>query len=905
MRYWQSHERDGSRYAERVGHWNFVGRADELARLRTAATDPADRGLILSGAAGLGKSRLLHEAVESVPPDQYAVHVAAANIASSGLPFGGLAQVLPPDPPAGLSPAGLLRWAVDTLHDDADGRPLVLAVDDGHLLDPPSAALVHLLVREGATLLATLRTAEPVPAPIGALWTEGLVDHAELRPLDADDSRALLDAILDGPVEGGSAQRLARLAGGNPLMMRELVMAALGGGEMTRTYGVWRWTGRIALAPNLADLVDARVGRLTPGVRTVLELVALGEPIGLSLLLAAADPADAESAEERGLIRVTGEGRRRDVRLAHPLYGEVVRRQCPVTRSRRLLAKLADLVEQTGAARRDDLLRVAVWRLDSGTAQSGGLLLDAAEQAFRRFDLPLAERLAAAASDAGAGYPAAELRAIVLLFADRAAEAVVVLDAAPDAPAARLSTAQATVAFWGLGLPGAADELATAAGAIADAGERARMRSVEALMRLQLNDLVTAGALAHDLLAEPAAGASDDLLWGFPPRVSSAREMARCVLAVLAAAGGDPDLSARQLAAIDSDIGVWRPDSPALQYALPMALGLRASLALDLAGIDQILATEFADLAQSGGFGFGSAWASLLQAQGAWLRGRTGDALRASEQACAALAGSRLYDGNAHAARANAAALRGDVTLAVESMAIADRAAGRCDGLFYPWRVQARAWTAACTGDVAGAVRILSGLIFRLRADDFVGYELLALYDLARLGRADLAADRMATLLTSVPGGRAATLLLRHARAAADGDGEGLFAAAREFSAHGYLVFAAEAAAGAVRLFRAARDPQALAASTLLADVLARCDTVHTPALLAVQPSLTSRERQVAELAAEGVRSREIADRLYLSPRTVENHLQRVYAKLGVNGRVELAPALRSLPQQRPVSDRA
>ena len=46
-----------------------------------------------------------------------------------------------------------------------------------------------------------------------------------------------------------------------------------------------------------------------------------------------------------------------------------------------------------------------------------------------------------------------------------------------------------------------------------------------------------------------------------------------------------------------------------------------------------------------------------------------------------------------------------------------------------------------------------------------------------------------------------------------------------------------------------------------------------------------------------GTRSRDIADRLYLSPRTVENHLQRVYAKLGVNGRTELAPALRSLPQ--------
>jgi len=79
--------------------------------------------------------------------------------------------------------------------------------------------------------------------------------------------------------------------------------------------------------------------------------------------------------------------------------------------------------------------------------------------------------------------------------------------------------------------------------------------------------------------------------------------------------------------------------------------------------------------------------------------------------------------------------------------------------------------------------------------------------------------------------------------------------------------------------------------------VLARCDSLRTPALRLVQPALTTRERQVAELAADGAKSREIADQLFLSPRTVENHLQRVYAKLGVNGRVELAPALRSLPQ--------
>ncbi|BFU46735.1 LuxR C-terminal-related transcriptional regulator [Krasilnikovia sp. MM14-A1004] len=876
--------------------WAFVGRAGELARLTTTATDERRGGLILSGAAGVGKSRLLREAVATLDPGSYAVLTAAASVAACGLPFGGLAQVLPPDPPAGLSQAGLLRWALDILRAEAGGRPIVLAVDDAHLLDPPSAALVHLLVRQGATLLATLRGAAPVPPPIGALWTEGLVGHAELDPLDAARSRELLAAMLGGPVEGGSAQRLTELAGGNPLMLRELVRAARGGGEMTRAYGVWRWTGRLTLAPSLADLVDAHIGGLAPAVRDVVELVAFGEPIGLPSLLAVADPAAVEAAEERELIRVHGDGRRRPARLAHPLYGEVVRRQCPVSRTRRLLATLADLVERTGARRRDDLLRVAVWRLDSGTAQDGARLLDAAALAFGRLDLTLTHRLAAAARDAGAGYPATELLATALLLAGRPHEARAALDNTPardgiaardgggDGTTGRLVALRATVAFWGLGRAGAADDLAAAAGAVTGPGEVARVQAVEALMRLQLNQLDRARELAAAVLESPAAGAS-------------ARDLAHCARALLAAASGHPQHSADLIARIQADAPAWWCDSPALHFLLPVTVGTRVGVALDLAALDEILTAEFADLAQTGGFGFGTGWVALLQAHRARLRGRTADALRAAEQACAALSTHGRYEGLGHAARALTAAVRGDLALATAAMASAEAAGGASERLFHPWHATARAWTTACAGDLSGAVRVLTELAERLRADGFAGHELLAWHDVVRLGRAELAADRMAALLAEVPGGPAAPLLLRHARGAASHDPSALYAVARDFAAHGYQVFAAEAAATALRLFRAARDPRALAANTVLADALAACDTLRTPALRSVQPALTSRERQVAELAAAGARSREIADSLFLSPRTVENHLQRVYAKLGVSGRTELAPALRSLPQ--------
>ena len=135
-----------------------------------------------------------------------------------------------------------------------------------------------------------------------------------------------------------------------------------------------------------------------------------------------------------------------------------------------------------------------------------------------------------------------------------------------------------------------------------------------------------------------------------------------------------------------------------------------------------------------------------------------------------------------------------------------------------------------------------------------------------------------------------------HARAAAEPDGAGLLTVAEEFADLGMALYAAEAAAAAIPLLRAARAAQTAAASELLTALVARCDGAQVHTLAVPQPTLTTRERQIAKLAAAGVPSKEIADQLYLSARTVDNHLLRVYAKLGVAGRAELAAALRVLP---------
>jgi DNA-binding CsgD family transcriptional regulator len=871
-----------------VPPWSFVGRGEQLTRLTEAAVGTTGRGLILGGAAGIGKSRLLREGVAALDADRLSVWSTTANAATSGLPLGGLAQALPAGQPAPASTSGLLRWAVDALRQQAAGRPIVLAIDDAHLLDPLSATLVYYVARsEHATVLATVRTGEPVPDPVRALWTDDLVERIELGPLSGNEVADLLSQVLGGPVDSASVERLWQLSQGNALLLRELVLAARASGDIKASYGVWRWTGRFELMPTLTEVIDARIGQLTTEVRAVLELVAFGEPIGLPLLVRATDAAAVEIAEERQLIRVVRDDLRADVWLAHPLYGEVVRQRCPVTRFRRLLADLADLVEDAGARRDDDLLRVAVWRLDSDTVRDPRQLLDAARLAFAGYDVPLAVRLARAALNTGAGVDAAEILGTLLMFADQPAAALTVLDSVADLitddrQRSRWMGIRAAIAYWELSDECTPQQLAKDGLRLTDPSAQAWVRAIEAMMRLHHGEHETALELARGVLDGPDCGAGP-------------RALAASTVAHLQAARGEFVQTMRAMAVVEADAPRWRTEAPYLQLAVELARGTAMILAGDLGAVQTVVAAEFASLADAGEFHLGSGYVTLVRAQAARLRGRLHEAARHAGQATAMLATSHVYAALANAERAHVAALSGDQALAAQAMAECDAAQRPTTNILYPWLEQARAWVAICSGDLRTGLEVLSDLLGRLRADQFAGHELHALHDLVRLGHAGDVVERLAELATTVEG-PIAPVMAWHARAAAAADGNGLLAAAQAFADLGLSMYAAETAATAIPLLRAARAPQTTAASELLAVLLARCEGVNAPTLVVAQPALTIRERQIAKLAAAGVPSKGIADQLYLSARTVDNHLLRVYAKLGVAGRAELAGALRALP---------
>lgn len=160
---------------------------------------------------------------------------------------------------------------------------------------------------------------------------------------------------------------------------------------MAYAEGIWQWGRTGQRAPQLVELIQARIGGLPAAVRVVGEMVAFGEPLKVGVLArAGVSAADVEAAERAGLVVTEPAGPDIRVRLGHPLFGEVIRAQTPPLRSRTVHAMLAEAVGTPDGPRCEDVLRTAVWHLEAGTLPEPGLLVAAAGRALSALDYRLA-----------------------------------------------------------------------------------------------------------------------------------------------------------------------------------------------------------------------------------------------------------------------------------------------------------------------------------------------------------------------------------------------------------------------------------------------------------------------------------------------------------------------------------
>ncbi|MGN9842523.1 LuxR C-terminal-related transcriptional regulator [Nonomuraea sp. H19] len=848
--------------------WPFAGRASQLAAIQSAMEAG---GAVLAGPAGVGKSRLAAEAVR----DANGVARVLATAAASGVPLGAMAHLLPARPPGG----NVLRWAADAVA----GEHRVLLVDDAHLLDAVSAALVHHLVAGGqARVLVTVRAGERAPDAVTALWKDDLLPRLDLDPLTADEAGQILAATLGGQVEAATVRRLWRVSDGNALFLRELVLAGEAGGGLVERRGIWRWQGEIPVTTRLRELIESRIGDISAEERAVLELIAYGEPLSAAALTALSSPLTVRRLEDRQLVTVSGQDL--SVRLAHPLYGEVIRAGCGALRRREVLTWLADAAEQAGPPTAEKLLRIAVWRLDGGTADDPDLLIRACHIARNVRDLELAARLGRAALAAGGGIAAGLPLATVLNYADRFEEAGEVLrclagEPMDDPVRAEYEAVRALNLFWGFGREEEARAaLTAAAAAMTDRGSRQGVL----IIRTSIEHLMGRFAQARTTMEQ---------IRGIGPsgtRVSVG--LAAMESFVLAHEGRGRQAMALVDEALDR-IGRLPDGLPSIQAALAEAGAFAAMVAGDLtaaeryAGIGYRIGEDYAG------------WDRALVTFGAWrartcrLRGRMSEAIRMGRQAAVRLRGRTLHAGLCLAELGQAYALTGDLPAMRATLRLADEFVLRVGHLPEFAFLLVRPWTLAAEGDVAGGIE--AALETADAARDLPAYELFALYDVVRLGAGGRVADRLTALARTFEG-ELAPVFARHARAALAGDAGELEAVSLSLESLGLPLAAAEAAAQAAAAYRGDGLRRAQRAAETRAWMLARqCEDAHTPALTGLAaPQLTPRQRQIAHLAAAGLSNPDIADRLVLSRRTVANTLVQVYERTGISGRDELAKIL-------------
>ncbi|WP_158558227.1 LuxR C-terminal-related transcriptional regulator [Spongiactinospora gelatinilytica] len=865
--------------------WPFAGRDKELETLIRFARDRAARGVVIVGAAGVGKSRLAAEVLRGLADDRHTVLRIRATKATSGIPNGALADLLPARAPEGNT----LRWAAEEIIARAAGRLPVLGVDDAHLLDGHSAGVIHSLVATGrARVVATLRSGEPAPDTVTALWRDHLARRADIGPLGDGDIRRLLTAALGGPPDEATVVHLCRVTEGNALFLHEIVDSALAAGTLQRLRGMWHLArapladaapGDTPLAPRLVELIRDRIGTLSAPLAAVLEFTTFAEPIGARTLSTLVSEEAVLLAEERGLIRVAVEDRREVARLGHPLYGEVARERCPGLRRRRRYADLVQVVAATGMRRREDVLRGTVWRLESGLGTDPEPLVAACRLAWAAHDYPLAVRLAEAALSAGGGVEAAILLANLLDHAQLPDRARAVLDATPE-PAdestrVELALARASNLAWGTDrLPEAMALLARTEGTVTDPARR---------------DAITVRRVG---LAASAADPRSALAWSAPllERPLSAPVRAQALNAhalALCYAGRTAEALAAVSEALAGMAG-WRDTIPALVSPLHSTWALCGLFSGDLAVVGEATASMTAAVSGQRGWSRGEGSLALSRGHAAILRGDLDTALAVLH--APAHHETAVTVGGCLGAYALAQALCGDGRAAQETLDAALARNRTTWTAFGRWVALTRVWIAAALGETSRAIDLALGAAADGRAAGLPGFEHIALHDAVRLGRAAPVRARLAELAV-VHDGERVRLAARHAAALADGDGGALLATATGFERLGLMLHAAEAAAQATGALRRAGDERgARRAAAEAWSLAASCPRAGTPALRCLAaPDLTVRELEVAQLGAAGRSHREVAERLHISLRTAQNHRNQAYQKLGVNSAAELA----------------
>ena len=863
----------------------------QLVEPLLAETPSAERALIMDGPPGLA-ARLL-----GIPPADAAV-----------------TWDLPSAPDPGFAVLHGLYWLFANL---AAERPVALVVDDVHWADRASLRfLAFLLPRLEELRAVVLLAARPAEAGadqelMAAVTTDSATEVVTLRPLTTGAVATLVAAGLGAEPEPGFAAACWQATGGSPFLVRTLITALREEGvapvaaSVARIHGVATATvGRWALIQ--LDRLGPDAARLARAV-SILERADLAEAAGLAGLAPAKAIAAAELLVRAGVLGAA------PLAFSHPILRTAVYAEIAAADRAAAHGRAARLLAQ----RHDSVARIAEHLLATAPAGAGWVVeqLRAAARAATASGAP--ESAAAYLRRALAEPPAPEASAALLLdlgLAELSAgqcgwephfEAAVAA-ATDDAARIAYGLLFATALGFHQRLAQAVELCDRVAASLDDRDAEAQWMFESMAVACAMNDAATAPLVADraDALVVLAREQSvpRQVLAVAAYRAALANEPAEraAELAVRAVAAGPRPLP-------DPEDGPWFP------------IAVRALFWAER--FDEAQALVDAALAEARAAGNGLVLNAMLT-QRAWLEFRRGDLTAAESDARALLEGPSLSAlplwtllgtgalvaalverGELDNAERTLSPVAADLRSTSHEAAVLRHARGRLR------LAQRRPGEALAdflaVGEVATRTRAPSPCLLSWRSD-------AALAQL-RLGEAE-AARRLSAeeleLARAFGAPRAIGVALRAAGLANGLRGEQQLREAVDVLAGphsrleqagaladlGALLRRSNRRAEAREMLRRAVDAAHRAHAAPLA-ALAETELRATGArprrvLLTGLEALTASERRIAELAADGLTNRQIAQNLLITARTVEGHLTNVFTKLDVRTRAELPEAL-------------
>ena len=892
--------------------------------------------LVVRGEAGVGKTALLDYAVGSAS----GLRVARATGVQSEveLAFAGLQQLCAPmldrlehlpDPQrdalgtafgltAGEPPDRFLVGlaVLSLLSDAAEGKPLACVVDDAQWLDQASlqalAFVARRLLAEPVALIFAVRD------PSEEQELTGLPELVP-RGLSDDDARDLLDEAIQGPVDERVRDRIMAEARGNPLALLELPRA-LTPAELAGGFGFGPLTGS-ALSGRIEESFRRRLASLPLPTRRLL-IVAAAEPTGDPLLLWAAaerlgiEAEAADPAESEGLLDI---GAR--VIFRHPLVRSAAYQAASPEELRSAHGALAEATDPGADPDRHAWHRA--WAASGPDESVASELERAAGRAQARGGLAAASAFLARAAELTPDPARRAGRALAAAYAkheagafNAALELLAVAEAGPlaDFQRARAELLHARISFD-------SSRLADAPQLLLKAAKRLELLDVT-LARATYLDALSAGLFAGSLASgggvreiaaaaaraaplAPSQRACDLLLDAYSALFTEGLPSAAQTLRQAVSAFRGDDISREEglrwrwlagfAAVLLWDYESWEElsrrqvqlarDAGALRL-LPIALTTRYAVHLLAGELDgtAALVEEVRAVITATGNPIVPTGAAMLSA----FRGREAEA----RELIAATTSDAMRRGQGlglSATRLATAVLYNGLGRYPEALAAAQQAADDpVEPMFSTWALIELIEASARTGEAKRAARALEQLSTITRASGTewaLGSEARSRALLSTGEAADRlyrdAIDRLGRTRLSVELTRARLLYgewLRRERRRTEAR-EQLRLAYELFTEFGMEAFAE----------RARIELKA---------------TGETARRRTVEPGgqLTAQEAQIARLARDGLSNPEIASQLFISPRTVEYHLSKVFAKLNISAREQLD---RVLPQDPNAAQRA